>query len=141
MKIILFLVGISLQVNATQGTLNPEIFYDAMGNALKAGAEGVASGARYITNTQTDEEKNYYKCAKENEEIKRELDKRKINYNLIIKQKIKSKGIFLTKEETITENQILKEISRNNGITVEEENINNTEENKAKNDLLNQMKK
>jgi len=68
------------------------------------------------------------------------LDKRKINYNLIIKEKIKSNRIFLTREETIIENQILKEISKSNGIYVEEEKVDIEEKNKVKNNLLNQMK-
>lgn len=140
MKKIVFLLIMSLQLKATQGNLNPEIFYDAMGNALKAGAKGVAINARYITNTQTDEEKNYYKCQKENEEIKRKLDERKINYSILIKEKIKTNKIFLTKEETIIENQILRQIAKSNEIYIEEEKINNKAKNKAKNDLLNQMR-
>jgi len=126
-----------IQTKTKQGTLNPEIIYDAGGNSLKGLSKGVAINARYITNTQTDEEENYYKCQKENSELKIKLDKRRINYTVLIKEKLKTKNIFLTKEETLIENKILREIAISNGIIEEERK---KEEINAKEELLNQMK-
>jgi len=136
------LLGINL---CAQPPITPELLFDSMGKAATEGAKGVARTGRYITGTQTEEEKcngkywRYFQDSahtigetnKENNRIKLILQKNNIDYYEITKQRLIN--------ITIDENGIRDQSCSQEYFELMLRNEKNIKEAKAENEILNEL--
>lgn len=91
-------------INAQVPIITTDMIYDSVGQALVTGKKAIEANARYLTNTQTEEEKcnkkywDYFKQSshiisdinKENTQMKRLLSNRNIDYRSILRQRVRN---------------------------------------------------
>jgi len=130
-KIILIILAAG-QILYAELVIQEGIIYDGVINIIKKIPESIGNLGEQIYKTQIKGEKGFYWYFNTNQKIKIELNKRKINYSTILKEKMYPVKIYDNSIETEKKKYyILSELAKKNNIKINNIEI-NEKENKEK---------
>jgi hypothetical protein len=104
-----------------QTLVTEEMVYGGVIDAIKRIPESMANLGNYIYKTEMKKEKSFWWYFKKNTKLKKELEKRNIDYYTILKQGMYPKKVYdNSREAEIKKYAILTALAKTNGIPINE---------------------